>query len=75
MLLLCCSCCHCIVVVVDLTVVSKTNPTGEVMELSSLVGKLLSVFQDVCMPQLKERWANIALHVSNPHLLHLCAVN
>ena len=46
----------------------RSSPSGEVTELSSLVGKLLAVFQDVCIPQLKERWANIALHVSTMHV-------
>ncbi len=45
---------------------NRLNPTGEVVELSGLVGKMLAVFQDVYMyvPRLKERWANTALQVS-----------
>lgn len=44
---------------------NRPNPNEEVADLSGLVGKMLTVFQHVCIPQLKERWANIALHVSH----------
>ena len=47
----------------DVTGVShQANSNGKVTELSSLVNKMLLVFEPVCA-SLKENWANIALQV------------
>ena len=43
---------------------NRSNMSGDVQELSTLVGKMLAVFENVTLPQLKESWANTALLVS-----------
>jgi hypothetical protein len=45
------------------------NTNGKVTELSSLVNKMLLVFEPVCA-SLKENWANIALQVHESMNLH-----
>jgi len=43
---------------------NRSSMSGDVQELSTLVGKMLTVFKNVTLPQLKESWANTALMVS-----------
>lgn len=45
--------------------VNRSHVSGDVQELSALVGKILTVFQNISVPQLKESWANTALLVSS----------
>ena len=42
---------------------NRLNPSGDVPELSGLVGKILHVFEPVSAEPLKEKWAKIALQV------------
>ena len=52
-----------LVLISDVTgVTHQANSNGKVTELSSLVNKMLQVFEPVCA-SLKENWANIALQV------------
>lgn len=46
----------------DLTC-NRLNPSGEVVELSGLVTKILQVFEKVATLSLKEKWTMIALQV------------
>ena len=42
---------------------NRLNPSGEVPDLASLVGRIVSVFNHVSTKPLKEGWAKIALQV------------
>ena len=43
---------------------NRLSPSGQVAELTGLVGKILQVFQNIAAQPLKEKWAMIALQVS-----------
>ena len=51
---------------------NKLSPSSEVPELSTLVGRVLSVFQHVPSEPLKENWAKIALQVGTVYMLQAC---
>ncbi len=53
----------------DLTC-NRLNPSGEVVELSGLVTKILQVFENVAALSLKEKWTMIALQVCLPAFLY-----
>ncbi len=49
---------------------NRSLASGDVQELNTLVGKMLTVFQNVSATQLKESWANTALLVSDSGSMH-----